>query len=413
MVQVKRTANGLQTSTIWGNWDNGTYRGALDLLSQDSQNVYYGFNREYGGYYSYIGQYNKTTGGGSNVNINTGTIQLLKDVSMYLYVYAPSVNANNVNVGKYNKLNNTFSWIFQENFGTTGYQGDALACDMDSNGVFFIAKDGITFGKTDHFIVYRKYILNTNLDTVAGSTVTVDMSLLSNNNIYNNSQTNNMNVCNQLFRFTDQNTGKKYMNHLIYNKGSRYSNNVNPLDSALYTYEMISDDNWKLVSYKLFNPIIYRAFLPCVNGRYIMLAYENAAHVYMWDTGTTSYIKVSGFEQTVEAIGCDTNNNMYVQYADTSIELVSKTMPTTIYADFDQDVYTYNGFDVNANIVVNVKNFQGKFVSTKVTLTLYGNVKFTQNNTKTITVTTSNLDNITVPVTIYDEGNYQVVASLV
>jgi hypothetical protein len=260
MVQVKRTANGLQTSTIWGNWDNGTYRGALDLLSQDSQNIYYGFNREYGGYYSYIGQYNKATGGGSNVNINTGTIQLLKDVSMYLYVYAPSVNANNVNVGKYNKLNNTFSWIFQENFGTTGYQGDALACDMDSNGVFFIAKDGITFGKTDHFIVYRKYILNTNLDTVAGSTVTVDMSLLSNNNIYNNSQTNNMNVCNQLFRFTDQNTGKKYMNHLIYNKGSRYSNNVNPLDSALYTYEMISDDNWKLVSYKLFNPIIYRAF---------------------------------------------------------------------------------------------------------------------------------------------------------
>jgi hypothetical protein len=410
MIQIKRTSNGLITSTQWGNWDIGTYRGNIDLIAQDSNNIYYTFNREYGGYYSYIGYYNKLTGGGASLNINSGTVQLLKDVGIYLYVYTPSVSANTINVGKYNKTTNTMTWIYTES-GANGYYGDNLISDIDNNGVFFLARDGFNFGKIDHYFVYRKYILNTNNDLVTASTVTVDMSLLPNNSIFINSG-NAMATCSQLLKFTDSNTGKRYITHLYYNKGLRYTN-LSALDSAMYTYEMISDDNWKLVSYYLFNPIIYRTCLSINNGQFLMLAYENACHIYMWDTSSTSYKKTSGFESPINSISCDMNNNMYVQYSDSSIELVSKTMPTTVYADFDQDIYAFSGSEVSANVSLYIQNYQGKYISTSVQLTLYGNVRFTSNNTKTLTITSSNSGKINIPVTIFDEGNYQVKASIV
>jgi hypothetical protein len=144
-----------------------------------------------------------------------------------------------------------------------------------------------------------------------------------------------------------------------------------------------------------------------------MMAYENACHIYMWDTSSTSYKKTAGFESPINCISCDMNNNMYVLYSDSSIELISKTMPTTVYADFDQDVYAFSGSEISANVSLYVQNYQGKYISTSIQLTLYGNVKFTSNNTKTLTITSSNTGKITIPVTIYDEGNYQVKASIV
>jgi uncharacterized membrane protein YvbJ len=108
------------------------------------------------------------------------------------------------------------------------------------------------------------------------------------------------------------------------------------------------------------------------------------------------------------AVGTDSNNNIYIQYSDTSIEMISNVMPITMFADFENDTYNYNGVDITANVVAYVKNFQGKYLSSSIQLTLFGNCKFTDDGKRTKTITTSNLDKITIPVTIYDTGNLKV-----
>lgn len=411
MHKATRMTTGLVDNVQFGNWEiGGTYRAFMDLISQDYQNIYYTINRSVGGAYSYIGYYNKTTWTTGYINLSSGTIKLLKDIGTYLYISTTSVNANAINIGKYNKVNNTLTWILSEAVIASGYYSDTYPSDMDSNGIFYYARDGISYGKTDHFIAYRKYILNTVLDTVAISTVNVDMSLLPNKNIYWNTPSN-MSISHSMFRYTDTNTGKAYMNHLIYNRG------ISPMalqgiDSALYTYEMIDVDNWKLVSYTQFNPIVYNAFLPCINNSILGLAYVNGAHFYVWDTASTSYKKTYGMDVPIDAIGNDTNNNIYVQCADSSIEMISNIMPVTIFADFDSDTYSVINADNVGNVIVYVKNYIGAYLSSSVTLQLYGNVKFTDTGLKTKVITTLNTGSTSIPVDVYDQGLLRVGASI-
>jgi Fe-S cluster assembly iron-binding protein IscA len=78
-------------------------------------------------------------------------------------------------------------------------------------------RDGLGLGMTDHFVGFRKYMLDTQKDIVTTTNVNVDISLIPNGKIYINSASN-MAVANTLLDFTDQNTGKKYINHIVYNK---------------------------------------------------------------------------------------------------------------------------------------------------------------------------------------------------
>lgn len=393
-----------QGNTSWG----PSYAPVLDLISQDSQKLYYTTQRTYSDY-SFIAQVNKTTMTDSHVQISKGILKVLKDTDMYIYFSATTVNGLTYNVGKYDKVNNAVTWLLADGL-PSGYYFDILASDMQTNGVFYAARDGLGMGMTDHYVAYRKYVLNTTKDTVVTSNVTVDMSLLPAGKIQLLSGSG-MAITQSLINFTDPNTGTKYINHLIYNKGAQ-SVALNPADSALYTYQIIDDDHWKLVSYTNFNPVIYKTFLPVINNQTLILAYENGCQIYTWDTGTTSYKKVSSFDAPVLAVGTDSNNNLYVQYTDSSIEMVSNVMPTTVFGDFENDVYDYKGSDLSANVIVYVKNYQGKYISTSVQLTLYGNCKFTDDGKRTKTVTTSNLDVLTIPVTITDSGNLKVAVKI-
>jgi hypothetical protein len=401
--KLYKNSNGSWNDTTYTPWGS-SYSPMLDLIGQDSQKIYYTINRNYSDY-SFIGYVNKATMTGGYVNIGKGSIKVLKDIDMYIYIACPSVNALGFNVGKYNKVANTITWLYTDTLAS-GYYSDTYPSDMNGNGVFYCMRDGLGLGMTDHFVGFRKYMLDTQKDIVTTTNVNVDISLIPNGKIYINSASN-MAVANTLLDFTDQNTGKKYINHIVYNKGTS-TIALNQVDSAIYTYEVIDADNWKLVSYTNFSPIIYKAFLPVVNNQTVVLAYENGAHIFAWDTGTKSYKKVSSFDTPISTIGNDRNNKIYIQFADTSVQDISKVIPIVYSADFKEDSYNYESKDIVTDVICYVKNYQGNYLSTSLTLKLFGDCKFTDDSSKIKTVTTLDTGELKIPVTITGDGELRV-----
>lgn len=403
--KLTKNDNGTWTNIPYTDW-GGSYTPFMDMISQDSKNIYYTIHRIAGGSYVYIGQLNKITMKSVYTNLgNVGVIKILKDTDMYIYFTCSLISGATVNIGKYDKVANTVTWLLTDTL-PSGKNYNFEASDMDDNGVFYSVRDGLGMGMSDHFVGVRKFVLDTSKDTVIVSNIALDTSLYPAGKISLISDAA-MGVTHALLRYTDTNTGKNYMTHVVYNGGNA-GNYVNAADSALYTYEIVDDSNWKLVSYASFSPVIYRTCLPILSNQIIMFAYEGGCHMYMWDSGTSSYKKVSSFDSPIGAVGIDNNNNIYVQYADTSIEMISNVMPVTVFADFEEDVYDYNGTDITTNVIAYVENYQGKYLSSSIQINLYGNCKFTDDGESVKTVTTTNLDKLVIPVTIYDTGNLRV-----
>ena len=101
-----------------------------------------------------------------------------------------------------------------------------------------------------------------------------------------------MNFAPTLFFYNDKTTNTNYINLLMYNQGIDYIN-TNPKDSAIYTFKIIDDDNWKLVSYTIFNTIIYKSFLTVLNNQTLLLSYENGVHIYNFNSVYIGLIKTA------------------------------------------------------------------------------------------------------------------------
>jgi hypothetical protein len=408
--KLTTTATGIQVaSTIIGT--GNTYAEHPMIISQDQNYVYFFWNRNYGGSTGYIARINKITMGIDQVNLNCGTMKVLKETDLYIYFFATVYATTTCGIARYNKNTNASTWIFQDT--QANYYFDAVPTDMDENGVFYLYKDGKDFGMADHYACFRKYTFDYLKETVTTSIVTVE----NDTNVHPSGKLlftsgSGMPHSPYMFKFIDPITKKKYISLMIYNNGSR-SITLQTADSMLVTYEIIDSSNFKIVSYIPFNPVIYKAFLPVLGNQVLMLAAESTAHIYNWSSEKKSFVKVASYDGNITSIGCDTNNNMYIQYGDTSVEMISSVMPTTVYSDFKDEVYDYAGSDVETSVVCYVKNFAGQYISSTMELTLYGNVKFTDTGLKTKQVTSSNVGSIEVPVTIYDTGLLRVANKII
>jgi hypothetical protein len=145
-----------------------------------------------------------------------------------------------------------------------------------------------------------------------------------------------------------------------------------------------------------------------MNNQTLVMAHENGCHIFSWDTGTTSYKKVSSFDSPISTIGNDKNNKIYIQFADTSVQDISNVIPVVYYADFKEDTYNYQSKDIVTDVICYVKNYQGKYLSTSLDLKLYGNCKFTDDSSKEKTITTIDTDVSKIPVTITGDGELRV-----
>lgn len=405
ILRIKRDQNNIPTITTINLVNNGSL---INFISQDSQYIYFYFVQHNSGSYSYMGMINKNTMAISQINLNVGNIVILKETDMFIYFGSSGVN-NIFYINKYNKTNNTNLVIYSQIIKS--YSNNFYCSILNKNNSCYIMVDGITNGMTDHYISFNKFNIDFSNDNVINSNVNIDLSILPNKNILINTLNNYMNFAPTLFFYNDKTTNTNYINLLMYNQGIDYIN-TNPKDSAIYTFKIIDDDNWKLVSYTIFNPIIYKSFLPVLNNQTLLLSYENGVHIYNFNSDTQKYECTLQYNGLIACSGIDNNNNIYIQYTDSSVEMASNVIPSKIYADFEEEIYQYNSQDISTNVNVYAKNFSGQYLTANIQLTLFGNCMFTDTGLKTKTITTSNLDITKIPVTITDTGNLQVSTKL-
>lgn len=395
--KIQKTSTGYNTYSISIGATNSEI---MEFIGQDSTKIYVMMQRNYGSHQSYFGYIDKASFTSMTwVDLgNMSTIRVLKETESTFY--CASMWEDRAYIFKYNKNTNAVT-VLLDDYQTASDDYRCLATPMNSNGEFYIVKDAIISGGTVHKAMYRKYTLNWVSETVSFVDCTVDLSIKPNPIVPFTTSSNDGRIKHELFFVQDG--GKTYLNHVVYNNGNA-AIYLQADKCFLHTYEIVSSSNLKLVSWKEFNPIVYKAMMNMYDNKLLLLGHEGGVHFWSWNSSTKSFEKTTGVDAQIFAFGCDMNNNIYIQYQDTSVEMLSNTLPVTIYADFQYESYTYNGTDLDVTLEVYAKNFMDQYLNANIELTLFGPIRFADTGLKKKTVTTSNLNKLSIPVILSGEG---------
>jgi hypothetical protein len=402
ITKLRRTVMGLETTVI----APYNYAPSYEFISQSTDRIYVLSNRyqENGNGTAMIFAINKTTMAieiPATLNYYS-RVKILKDTPGFIY-FTQSYTSNAFYIMKYNKVTAAVTMLIDDSKG--GYNVPQIGTDVKMSGntmTFFGVRDGFWKDTTKgyHWNCFRKYTVNLDTDISTAADVTLDTTVIGTGNVFAVISDSNNGISYEMFTHVDN--GKNYVTLVIYNVGPAI--NITAGRSAMYTFEMIDDDNWKLVSYRKFTPFIPKGMLTLYSNKLLILADDNTLNFFNWNTNTQTFERTAQFPMAVKIFGIDMNNNIWVQKSDRSIEIFSNTVPMEIYADYILDDYAYDGTDISSNIQVYARNYTGQYLTNTIQLTLTGPVKFTDTGLKTKTVTTSNLNPITVPVTIYGQG---------
>jgi hypothetical protein len=399
--KITRTSTGLQYQSIIVGGET-TYACTYEIIQQDTGRIYYFRHRNYEPGTIYIGYIDKATFTITETQPAGNRIKILKVTDSFIYFATCYPQANYI--CKYNKNSNSVTVLFSQAYTTAQQQTySCVPSDLTNDNEFYIVRDNAVNGFS-HSILYTKYTIDFVKETVTYQDVTADTSMRIAGTPF--SSTNNIRIQHELFFVKDN--GKTYMNHIVYWHGTgSYASAANALNvdkSSIFTYELIDSTTWKMVSYVDFNPTIYRQIMPLYNNKVMIAMYEGGVHFYSWNSGTKSFEKISTYEFPTMMVGVDTNNNTYVYLQDYSLEMLSNTLPIQIYADFEYEDYQYSGAEINAAVKIYARNFVGNYLNANLELVLSGPVKFTDTGLKKKTVTTSNLNTLSIPVTITGAG---------
>lgn len=385
-----------------------SYAPIAEFISQDNQYLYLKVRRKYSTsttYYYTINKSNLATVKEVNTT-RSEDARILFENSTYIYHALLDKYYNQFMLYRYNKVDGTNKILVQ-----TSYAGNLqYGCRMtpiDSNGNFYGVTDRYYIDNANHVVLYKRYNFNKDSETLLEQNVEVDYSFYKNDVLQIYTDSNYMECCAELLIYNDKTDGKKYITHFNYDVGlpDIY---LNVLDSAMFTYEVIDENNWKMINYTEFGSKRYVGLLPVYNNSILIAIHESGCDVYTWDVVTKQYLEVGAYYQQVVAAGVDLDNNVFIQFNDSSVEMISKVLPMNVYCDFEKDEYDYEGNDVYSNVIVFVKSIEDKFLSGEVKLQLSGNVVFTDTGTKSKTTVTSTDGPIKIPVTILGPGALRV-----
>lgn len=384
---------------------------ALTIVGQDTQYIYVKsyYNNETGCTY-YI-RYNKTD---LTYTVLCST-SLMNDYTFYdnqNYFFSIGNTSGGITTcKKISKTDGKQIIVSNADDNTSNMYFSVTQSKIDENNNMYGIKHTIDSNKIQSYS-YMKYHFNKTTEMLTTTSINVDYSKC-NDNIYNPSTlSNSRRVVMEFIRFTDNITNKNYITHIIYCRSDNITTFL-PNSSKFFTYEIIDEDNWKFVSSVDLDDIVYRAFLDCYNGKMLCFANQIKTVFFSWNTESEKYIKTESFDAPTKCIGTDMNNNVYVQFIDGSIEIVSTSVATTVLCDYESDNYNYIGSNIDTNVIVYAKNVNNNFVNCQLEIQLTGPVQFSDDNSKRKIISTSPTSQIKIPVTIKDAGNLRVSARIV
>ena len=383
------------------------YGDHLDIISQDTDNIYllvYKSNNK-----SYILVVNK------NKLIKTNEIALsdnyimniLKDTANYIYLYSVNLVLTET-IMRFNKNTKEITTIYNSPLtGNVTTQIRIPILDNSNDEIKFYSLQDAIYKKIskNHSFIYTKNAFNISTSAFNQSVVNIELNGFDNEILNISTSISTSPMFSELLLYENTENNKKYITHFIYCNIA--GSTIDDKNNKMITYEIIDEDNWKVVDYVNFAPFIHRAILP-INDNNTLLALRNeGCDIYSWSFVNNKYEVINSIESAMISAGLDSNNNIFIEKGDTSVELINKAVPIYLFADFEKDVYDFNYDDIETNIIVYAKNFENKYISTPVQLQLLGNVKFKDDGLKIKTTSTTNSE-MKIPVVITGAGRFQV-----
>jgi len=189
----------------------------------------------------------------------------------------------------------------------------------------------------------------------------------------------------------------------------------------MYLFE-INGDALKLVDYKPGlggSADIPQAVFPLNNGKNLLVIRQNGLDVVTVDTTTSKFIIQDTISETIYSCGIDELERIWYVTSldglvnDAKLKVFSVGAIITVNTDFENPNLTYAEEDMDSNIIVSTRNNEGNRVITNLQLLLEGNAVFSDTNSKTINITTSQDVDISVPIKIQGDGMISIYTNIV
>lgn len=129
---------------------------------------------------------------------------------------------------------------------------------------------------------------------------------------------------------------------------------------------------------------------------------------YELNEETLEFEKTMSIEGQFYEFGFDKERNLFVVNSDYSVDKYNTRTVSNFEAKFETELYEYIGEDIETNLIITTKNLQGDLLKKEVKLDIKGNAKFKATDNKTIIVSTSDTEEIKVPVIITGAGSLNV-----
>ncbi|ALN97932.1 hypothetical protein Bp8pS_253 [Bacillus phage vB_BpuM-BpSp] len=153
-----------------------------------------------------------------------------------------------------------------------------------------------------------------------------------------------------------------------------------------------------------------RAIFP-MGSEFLLIVRDSLLQLYTVDLSTNKFsLSINYTNNEVKSLGIDDNERLwYIENTNNyNLEMVSPYLALDITVKFSDTSLIYQGNDINTNIIVDSKNLAGERKATEIKLFLEGNAIFRNTQSKSITLTTSDTQALSVPIVIVGSGSINV-----
>jgi hypothetical protein len=212
---------------------------------------------------------------------------------------------------------------------------------------------------------------------------------------------------------TTTSDSKQYLNIAIY-ENSNTSTATNLTSLGIYTFLLDMTNN--ALTFKSFvQPTVdyFRGFHGIKNNTYLVCGSPTSSIFMSFDTVNEKFVIADTISNQANHIGIDQSEGIWIAYSDTSVEYLTPTIPTYVNVKFEKQSADYDGTDINTYLTINCINYSNAYIEANIQLTLSGDVVFTDNNSKVITVKTLTTGDLKVPFIVKGKKSVTVDAKLV
>lgn len=242
-----------------------------------------------------------------------------------------------------------------------------------------------------------KLVGNEQDHTVQGTLITLDVPIPF--DIYNCTNTNySYNYHTEYYRENN----KSFVTIVIC---SNTNNSTYAINVGVYTYEVDEATNTATFKGSYKNPNNYIMSYFMIDSKTMLTASPLGYEILSFDVSAGVWKKTAGKDLSLDSIAYDDVSNALF-YVDTSNTAYMDKLDLAMTADWgwSNPNQIWEGSAIDTTLYMSCADYTGKLVSQNVTLYIEGNAVFTENNLKSITVSTSATDKILIPVQITGDG---------